>query len=462
MGLSRRELLKLTGRALGASALVSRFSMMSALAQATGPGYKALVCIYLHGGNDGINTVVPYEQNEYNYYAATRPTIALPRTSATPGAGLLPITPLTPLANGRAFALHPSLAGIAGTPGMQALWASQKLAILCNVGTLTEPIAPAEYRAKTKPAPASLFDHSLQMSEWQSIGAGGWGQAVGLALSNLNTGPRLPMLLNVSGGSTLFLAGTQPYITLTPGATLGVSGFSSSSASTARYNSLRQIQKIATDSPLVNVLGNTASASIDNAQIASAALAAATIGTAFPKTSLGNQLLQIAKIISVRSQLGLNARQVFYADMGSFDTHSSQLVDHASRLQELGDAMSAFYAATTALGVGANVTQFTLSEFGRTMQNAKDGSDHAWGSIGFILGDAVNGGDFYGQYPSLILGGVNDADTGSGARGRFVPTTAVDQYAGTLGKWFGLSDTALGMAVPNLSRFSPTDLGFMK
>ena len=175
----------MTGGALGASALVSRFSMMSALAQTTGPGYKALVCIYMHGGNDGINTVVPYEQNEYNYYAATRPTIALPRTSATPGAAILPITPLTPLANGRAFALHPSI------PELQTLWSNQKLAILCNVGTLTQPLTPQQYRANAAPAPASLFDHSLQMSEWQSIGAGGWGQAVGLALFHLNTGPRL-------------------------------------------------------------------------------------------------------------------------------------------------------------------------------------------------------------------------------------------------------------------------------
>ena len=455
MAFSRRELLKMTGGALGASALVSRFSMMSALAQTNGPGYKALVCIYLHGGNDAINTVVPYEQNEYNYYAATRPTIALPRTSATVGTAILPITPLTPLANGRAFALHPSI------PELQTLWGNQKLAILCNVGTLTEPLSPTDYRAKTKPAPASLFDHSLQMSEWQSVGAGGWGQAVGLALSNLNTGPRLPMLLNVSGGSTLFLAGTQPYITLTPGATLGVTGFTSSAASTARYNSLRQLQKISTDSPLVHVLGNTVSASIDSAQVASSALASAAIKTTFPKTSLGGQLLQIAKIISVRSQLGLNARQVFYADMGSFDTHAGQLASHASVLQELSQAMNAFYNATLELGVSSNVTQFTLSEFGRTMQNTKDGTDHAWGSVGLILGDAVKGGDFYGQYPSLILGGVNDADTGSGARGRFVPTTSVDQYAGTLGKWFGLNDTALGMAVPNLSLFSPSDLGFM-
>ena len=457
MAFSRRELLKMTGGALGASALVSRFSMMSALAQTGGPGYKALVCIYLHGGNDAVNTVVPYEQNEYNYYAATRPTIALPRTSGTVGAAILPLAPpITPLANGRAFALHPSI------PELQTLWGNQKLAMLCNVGTLTQPLTPTQYRAKTGTSPASLFDHSLQMSEWQSVGAGGWGQAVGLALSNLNTGPRLPMLLNVSSGSTLFLAGTQPYITLTPGATLGVTGFTSSASSTARYNSLRAIQKIGTDSPLVNVLGNTVSASIDSAQVASTALASAVVNTTFPKTSLGGQLLQIAKIIAVRSQLGLNARQVFYADMGSFDTHSGQLTEHAGVLQELSQAMNAFYNATIELGVSSNVTQFTLSEFGRTMQNTKDGTDHAWGSVGFILGDAVNGGDFYGQYPSLTLGGANDADTGSGARGRFVPTTSVDQYAGTLGKWFGLSSTALSMAVPNLSKFSPTDLGFMK
>ena len=454
MAFSRRELLKMTGGALGASALVSRFSMMSALAQTNGPDYKALVCIYLHGGNDGINTVVPYEPGEYNYYKTTRPTIALPYTGT---GAILPLTPpITPLANSRAFALHPSM------PELQTLWASKQLAILCNVGTLTEPLTPATYRAKSATSPASLFDHSMQANEWQALGAGGWGQTIGAALASLNTGSRLPLLLNVSGGSTLFLAGTQPYITLTPGATLGVSGFSSSSASTARYNSLRQTQKLQTDSALVHVLGNTASDSIDSAQIASTALGSAVIATAFPNTGIGNQLLQIAKLIKVRSQLGLNARQVFYADMGGFDTHTGQLIGQANILKQLSQAMNAFYNATVELGVSSNVTQFTLSEFGRTMQNAQDGSDHAWGSTGFILGDGVKGGDFYGQYPSLTLGGVNDADTGSGARGRFVPTTAVDQYAATLGSWFGLSATTLAMAFPNLSRFSPTNMGFMK
>ena len=210
------------------------------------------------------------------------------------------------------------------------------------------------------------------------------------------------------------------------------------------------------------MLGNTASDSIDSAQIASTALGSAVITTTFPNTGLGNQLLQIAKLIKVRSQLGLNARQVFYADMGGFDTHTGQLVGQASILKQLSQAMNAFYNATIELGVSSNVTQFTLSEFGRTMQNAQDGSDHAWGSTGLILGDGVKGGDFYGQYPTLTLGGVNDADTGSGARGRFVPTTAVDQYAATLGSWFGLSATTLSVAFPNLSRFSPTNIGFMK
>ena len=173
MAFSRRELLKMTGGALGASALVSRFSMMSALAQTTGPDYKALVCIYLHGGNDGINTVVPYEQGEYNYYAATRPTIALPRTGT---GAILPLTPpITPLANSRAFALHPSM------PELQTLWASKQLAILCNVGTLTEPLTPTTYRAKSATSPASLFDHSMQSNEWQGLGAGGWGQTIGVS-----------------------------------------------------------------------------------------------------------------------------------------------------------------------------------------------------------------------------------------------------------------------------------------
>ena len=453
MGFSRRDFLKYSGTALGASALVSRFGMMSAMAQ-SGPDYKALVCIYLHGGNDGFNTVVPTEANEYAYYTSVRKPIALPLTGAGSVLGLN--APATPLANGRTLGLHPSL------PELQTLWNSQKLAVMCNLGTLISPVTPAQYRADKTTRPSALFDHNAQTQAWNSFNGDGWGQAIGSALSNLNTNPRIPSLLNVAYDSSIFLAGTQPYISLAPGASLTLSGFKSPPTSDARYNALRAIQKLPSESALVNVIGNGTSQSIDNGQLASSALSAANIATVFPKTGLGNQLLQIAKIISIRSQLNQTARQVFYCDMGGFDTHANQLVAQASDLQQLSQAMSAFYAATVELGVSSAVTTFTLSEFGRTMQNSNDGTDHAWGSQAFIMGDSVKGGDFYGKYPSLVLGGADDADSGTGSRGRFVPTTSVDQYGATLGSWFGLSPTALAAAFPNLSRFSPGNLGFMK
>lgn len=458
MASSRRDFLKRTGFALGATAFVSRLGMMSALAQAaTGPtvgvgtadggDYKALVCLYMHGGNDGFNMVVPLEQSQYDYYAAARPTVAIPQ------AQLLPINPMNV---GQPFGLHPSLSEL------QTLWMGQKLGIVCNVGSLLAPITPSEYRSNPSSRPKSLFDHYAQEHVWQDLGnARGWGQTVAGFVQALNNTPRIPMLVNVTGGTSVYLAGTDPFITLTPGANLSLQGFNSTAASTARYNALRQLQMLDTDAALVRVVSDSNSKAIDDAQLTSSVLGSATIQTVFPTSGLGKQLLQIAKLISVRASLGQNRRQVFFADIGGFDTHAGQLTSHASLLRDLSQSLDAFYRATVELGVASQVATFTLSEFGRTIQNSGDGTDHAWGSHALVMGDGVRGGNFYGQFPSIVIGGPNDVDTGAGARGRMLPTTSVDQYAATLASWFGLDDSAVQAAIPNISRFSPTNLGFM-
>lgn len=449
--ISRRRLLYTGGRAaLGAAALVSRLGMVSAFAaQGSGSGgdYKALVCIFLNGGNDAFNMVVPYEQSEYNYYAQVRPTVALPR------ANLLPVTPASA---GTPFGLHPNL------PELHALWTQNKLAVLCNVGTLLAPTSKNEYRTNPLMRPRSLFDHSTQQESWQGFNeAIGWGNALGTIAQGLNNQARLPLLVNVTGGSAAYLAGTDPYITLLPGASLTLQGFSSSAQATARYNALRQLLGLGDNAALVNVVSDKTSRAIDDGKTASDALGTANIATVFPNTSLAKQLLQIAKIIKVRATLGQQRRQLFFASLGGFDTHATQNATQPGLMTTISQAMKAFYDATVELGVASNVTTFTLSEFGRTVQNSGDGTDHAWGSHALILGDSVQGGDFYGRYPSLILGGADDVDLGTGARGRILPTTSVDQYAATLAAWYGLTTSEIQAVVPNIFRFAPANLGFM-
>ena len=190
-----------------------------------------------------------------------------------------------------------------------------------------------------------------------------------------------------------------------------------------------------------------------------------TINTVFPATGLGNQLLQVAKLISTSSALGLT-RQIFFCSIGGFDTHTVQLSTQLSLLQQLGDAMKAFYNATVELGVSSRVTTFTLSDFSRTFKPAGTaaatvGSDHAWGSHQFIMGDAVLGGDLYGTFPDLIPGGNQDVDSGTGARGRWIPTSSVDEFASTLALWYGLPPSDLSVVFPNIGSFPTSNLGFM-
>ena len=469
---SRRSLLLHGARTLGAVSLVSRFGILSAMASASAksdpplhpidprlatPPYKALVCIFLAGGNDAFNMVAPYEQSIYTPYFNARPTVALPRT----GAGAM--LPIASVAQGaQDFGLHPNLTLL------QPLYNQGKVAVVANLGTLIQPIKDkAEYAAKPQYRPKSLFDHGIQTDTWQELGADeGWGNGIGkiLELRAANPNPTIPVLVNVTGGASVYMTGTAPYITLPPGSQNGrllLQGFTTSASDTARMNALRALYRIPHPNPVVKAISDRTDKAIDDGKTASDALAAATITTVFPNTGLGNQMKQIATIIKARNSLNANNRQVFFASLGGFDTHENEATTHPSLMQQLGDAMAAFYQATVELGVDTQVTTFTLSEFGRTIQNSGSGTDHAWGSNAFVMGGGVQGGKFFGTYPSLVLAGPNDIDTGANARGRMLPTTSVDQYAATLCKWFGISFSDMSTFLPNLGKFSPTDLGFM-
>lgn len=449
---SRRNFLKIGARSLaavGAASVAGRLSQVSALAATACPtDYKALVCVFLFGGNDGNNTVVPVSispqtnpVNSYANYAKLRGGLALTQSSL----GMINTS------KGDAYGLHPSLADLAG------LYNNNKnVAVLANVGTLVNPLTLSQYKNQTVSIPANLFSHLDQQTEWQTSAAQGfattgWGGRLADAMQDCNA-TQFPMVISV-GGNVLFATGSQTNpATVTAGQVLGLQGFANNAASAARLTALQNLLKFDNGLTLVHASNAIATAGIDQAAVLNKALTGATtLTTTFPNTSLGQQMAQIAKIINVRSSLGVN-RQIFFAYLSGFDTHDLELNDQGNGLLQVSQALSAFYNATVEMGVSRNVVTFTESDFGRTFQpsgGATLGSDHAWGSHHFIIGDAVKGGDVYGTFPTHALNGPDDA-TG---RGVWIPTTSLDQYGATLATWFGADPAKLGDVFPNLKNF---------
>jgi uncharacterized protein (DUF1501 family) len=449
MKTSRRDLLRYGACGLlGRAAFISgfdRFSLVSAMAAPTvGTNYKALVCIFMFGGNDSNNTLVSIDH--YANYSSNRGILAIPQ------AQLLPISPKS----GGNYGLHPSLTGL------QSLFQSNALAILTNVGTLTAPITKPQYQSGTHPY--ALFSHSDQQSQWQTSSSGstspsGWGGRMADATAAAPSG--FPTLCSVAGVSVFSVGASAQPIAIAP-------------APTPLNQTLRIVQqdsaiplvltvdRESTSPTLISASDNITQFALNNSALLSTN---PTINTVFPATGLGNQLLQVAKLISISSVLGLT-RQIFFCSIGGFDTHTVQLSTQMSLLQQLDQAMKAFYNATLELGVSTRVTTFTLSDFSRTFKPAGTaaatvGSDHAWGSHQFIMGDSVLGGDLYGTFPDLIPGGNQDVDSGTGARGRWIPTSSVDEFASTLALWYGLPTSDLSVVFPNIGSFPTSNLGFM-
>ncbi len=442
---TRRRFLSDLGCGLGAAAFLSAFDRFSRLEAALAPGdYRALVCLFLLGGNDGNNTVVPYD--EYASYQAVRgATLNLAKDT------LLKVTAASQKA---AFGLHPALAEI------HPLYGQGKLAVVANAGPLAVPLTREEYAAGA-PRPDSLFSHSDQQALWQSAVSSstdpfartGWGgrTADALAAANAST---FPMVVSTSG-VPLFGTGERAR-PLVPGTSLA--GFGTDAISASRYEALRKLLAIDTGATLVDEASAITANAIDDLDDLTAALAKGPKpATAFPNTALGRQLQTVAQTVAVRDALKLS-RQVFFVSHGSFDTHAGQAGTQQNLLSQMSQALAAFHAATVELGVESAVTTFTLSDFGRTFQpNSGGGTDHAWGSHQLVLGGSVKGGDFYGTFPTLALNGPDDA----ASEGRWIPTTAVDQYAATLVRWFGVAPSELPSIFPNLGRFATSDLGFL-
>ena len=457
LDLSRRRFIGQACAAVGATGMLSALAqlrMIGALAAESAPAdYKALVCLFLYGGNDSNNLLVPTDSANYQLYSSARTVLALPQAS------LLGISPKA-YSDGRQWGLHPSLVEV------QQMFGQGNLAILANTGTLVQPVTLAQYKSGAVALPPQLFSHANQQVQWQSSVpdrpfSTGWGGRLADIVNALNSNSKISMSVSVAGQNSFQVGKLVSQFAVSPNGAATLNGTSGTAIAGARYTAQQNILNAQEQNLFEAAFGGTTSNAIADSLLLNTILASSpTLATVFPNTNIGSQMKMVARMIGAAPKLGLT-RQVFFASLGGFDLHSDQLGPHASLFTQLSQALGAFSAATTELGVPNQVTTFTASDFSRTFNTngASDGtagSDHGWGSHHLVMGGAVKGGDIYGQVPLLELGGPEDT-----GRGRWIPTTSVDEYAATLATWFGVSPTNLAVVLPNIGRFTAPDLGFM-
>ncbi len=488
---NRRDFLIKTGAALSMTAAATQmrhFGAVSAFAQsadekrgksAVPNDYRALVCIFLLGGNDGNNTVIPLHadanlSNFEKYYDLRNPQgLAIQQNAILPFA--------VPRMGNLLYGFPPTF-GVGGTNnGIYELWETNKLAVAANVGTLVKPTTKTQMADFSHPKPYNMFSHSDQTAQHQSGRSdrqvfNGWGGR----LSDRRTAPDnpnslIPMITSIAGAQ-LFTAGQTTLPLAIDAAHIGLNdvlnpqgydaGSADSQAQLAGFNALRS-------QDLSSELIAAASHVTDQAIEANDSLQTfQEVTVPFPGSNIGSQLKQVARLIKKRGDLNVN-RQIFFCQITGFDTHNLQIPTQTTLLAQMSQAMRAFYDEMVVQGLGDKVTQFTLSDFGRTMNPAGSGagvgSDHAWGNNHIIVGGGITASDFYGintsngtPYPTLDIDGPDDAETGLIARGRWIPTASVEQYAATLARWFGLPEENMINVFPNIANFSNTNLGFMK
>ena len=510
---SRRAFLKRSGQLAFAGAALPTAINLAAMGEAAafnaGDDYKALVCVFLYGGNDYANTLIPADAASYAAYQTIRGTtgstlqngIALGRTPETIGGINLPgidSTLLTPTAGGAPvsaigqtglqYAMHPSMGGL------QSLFNAGQAAVMLNCGPLVVPLTKATYSGSNRtlyPRPPKLFSHNDQQSIWQSSSPEGstigWGGNIGdLALAS-NGGNSLFTCISLTGNA-VFLAGDQAlsYQVGSGGAVrinaVGAPyGFGNSTVGAAITQMLSPTGRTHI---LEREYATVSSRAVGAEGIITSAIAGSVpVNNVFPApyntfpadNSLASQLRMVARLIAARNTLGLK-RQVFMVSLGGFDSHDNLMADHTRNMGRVSTAMKAFHDAMTTLGVADKVTAFTATDFGRTLSSNGDGSDHGWGSHQLVVGGAVNGGKFYGYAPPVSVSSTSALqDQWHVGQGRLLPTTSVDQYAATLAKWFGVTDAELPGILPFINNFNGStvsvggttltyarDLGFMK
>ena len=508
MHVNRREFLRRSiCAALGGASLYGALGNLRLISAAAAgrryafTDYRALVCVYLYGGNDSFNTIVPCDASHYATYQGTRQALALAQADVQANV-------LNPLAaqgglpgglpsDGATYGMHPSMGQVAGgNAGLRGLFNSGKAAIVANVGSLLYPITQQQFQDGTVPTPAQLFSHDDQTNQWQTsrpddANANGWGGRIADMLYSSNAG-ELPMSITLSGenrfqraasvnqfavdayGAAFAAAGVddqgnpvdffqvQGMSFRGDGPESWVVGNGNDPGRAAAYDALRASGTQA--HVLERAFADTANRAIANAALLNAAMTGTRLTTPFPDTDLGNQLAAVALMIKVRAALGMN-RQVFFVSVGNYDTHGTQLTDQADNLQQLSQALAAFHAATVEMGVADGVTAFTASDFGRSLAVNSDGTDHGWGGHHFVVGGAVRGQRFYGTMPSLAQydeGLPNNGNPDDTGYGQIIPTLAVDQYAATLARWYGVDASGIADMFPNLGRFAAGgNLGFM-
>ncbi|MFZ9994259.1 MAG: DUF1501 domain-containing protein [Steroidobacteraceae bacterium] len=427
--------------------------------------YKALVCLFLFGGNDSWNMLVPTSPAEYNAYSRSRgggTTTSL----AVDRAALLPIAYAGQTAGDPTYGFHPSMTGA------RELFQSGRLAVLANIGPLLRPTTKAQYQSAALSGhalPPQLFSHNDQQDQWHSlrgrtVSKSGWAGRIADVLNAQVSDQQLPVNVSLAG-QTYFHAGeiARPYVMGATGAT-NFTAFGASGDGLGRRTAVEAVLSAAISSESNTVyersFAGVQQRAVEFADRVNGALATAQDFSALPNSGaalsgLQTQLRTVAKLISVRNRLSLS-RQIFFVSLGGFDQHDDLMADQPGLLSTVSEGIKSFYDSLTELGIENSVTLFTQSDFGRTLTSNGDGSDHAWGGLQLVAGGAVRGGRIYGQYPLLEIG--SDLDVGGG---RFIPTTSADQYAATLATWFGVNASDLPKVAPNIASFAARDLGFL-
>ena len=456
---SRREFLRRASALSGAGIVAAPWAInlaglaTAASASAATDDYKALVCVFLAGGNDCHNTVIPLDAANYAQYAKLRGDIAIAQSSLS----ATELTPSNAWADGRRMALSPHLAPL------RTLFDNGRMAMVMNVGPLVGPLTLANYNAGLG-VPPKLFSHNDQQSTWQAGGTEGtttgWGgRMADLMLSG--NGANGAMFTSISAsGNAVFMSGktvAQYQVSPTAGGAVKVlpaagAGAGVDSQVVAAVNSL--LQRPSTHG-LEESYAAVARRSIATENIVTSGLSGIGDKALITGNSLSAQLNLVARLIAARGAFGVK-RQVFFVSFGSFDLHAMANDKQPGLHSTLANALKAFYAATAALGVADKVTTFTASDFGRTLSNNGAGSDHGWGSYHFVMGDAVKPKTWVGQLPDVAVGGRHDV-----GQGRLLPNLSVDQYGATLAKWMGVPAGSMATVFPNIAKYTTSDLGFM-